>query len=238
MTSTTAEKRSSIGSNPHAPAEAQQLDNIDKTSNELHRDNINASNIDINASSSPPYKVSSNINNSDEPQSIDKQTLLGLIAVYFSVFLDFMGTGIVQPVLPFYANKFNANSVQLGALYSSYSLMTTISCGIMGYVSDRFGRRPSMLLSLCGTMIGFTITGLANNYWTLLTCRFIAGMFGGSMPVAQAYVTDVVPKDRRPKYIAFTGVTMALAFIVGPGIGSGLAEFGIRVPFFVSGLLE
>ena len=74
--------------------------------------------------------------NSDEPGPIDKQTLFGLIAVYFSVFLDMMGISIVQPVLPFYAERFKADSFQLGALYSSYSLMSTFASYAMGKGSD------------------------------------------------------------------------------------------------------
>ena len=85
-------------------------------------------------------------------------------------------------------------------------------------------------------MVGFTVTGLATNYSELLAYRFLTGAFGGSAPIAQAYITDVVPKSQRPKYLAFTGATAALSFIVGPGIGSGLSEFGLRVPFFVSGM--
>ena len=72
-----------------------------------------------------------------EPPPIDKQTLFGLIAVYFSVFLDMMGISIVQPVLPFYAESFNADSFQLGALYSSYSLMSTFASYAMGKASDK-----------------------------------------------------------------------------------------------------
>ena len=91
------------------------------------------------------------------------------------------------------------------------------------------------MFSLFGTMLGFTVTGFAENYYQLLGFRFLTGMFGGSAPIAQAYITDVVPATQRPKYLAFTGASMSLAFIVGPGIGSGLATFDIRIPFFVSG---
>ena len=84
-------------------------------------------------------------------------------------------------------------------------------------------------------MVGFTITGLATNYETLLGYRFLTGAFGGSAPIAQAYITDVVPSTQRSTYLAFTGAVTALSFIIGPGIGSGLSTFGIRIPFFVSG---
>ena len=104
----------------------------------------------------------------------------------------------------------------------------------MGKLSDIFGRKKMVVFSLFGTGFGFLITGFARNYTELLIFRFITGSFGASLSIAQAYVTDLIPKHERPKYLAFVGGVVSLAFVVGPGIGSGFATFGIRVPFFVS----
>ena len=93
--------------------------------------------IDVKFKSEPPTKKKLDNANHDEPPPIDKATLLGLVAVYFSVFLDMMGISIVQPVLPFYAEQFGANSLQLGALYSSYSLMAAFASYAMGKASDK-----------------------------------------------------------------------------------------------------
>ena len=104
----------------------------------------------------------------------------------------------------------------------------------MGKLSDMFGRKKMVLFSLFGTGVGFLMTGFAQDYAQLLTFRFITGLFGSSTSIAQAYVTDLIPKNNRPKYLAFIGGTVSLAFVIGPGIGSGFASFGIRIPFFVS----
>eukprot|EP00486_Rosalina_sp_Unknown_P001230 CAMPEP_0201565300 /NCGR_PEP_ID=MMETSP0190_2-20130828/4314_1 /ASSEMBLY_ACC=CAM_ASM_000263 /TAXON_ID=37353 /ORGANISM="Rosalina sp." /LENGTH=336 /DNA_ID=CAMNT_0047982629 /DNA_START=36 /DNA_END=1047 /DNA_ORIENTATION=+ len=180
------------------------------------------------------YSKSNNDSGDDEPTALTKDNLLSLFIVMFSVFLDFMGVSIVQPILPFYAEIFNASSIQLGALYSSYSAMSLLASLFMGRFSDSFGRKPMILFSLFGTCVGFLCCGLANDYGQLLAFRFLTGLFGATSPVAMAYIADVVPSASRPKYLAATGAVISLAFIMGPGLGSGLAEFGIRVPFFVS----
>eukprot|EP01084_Bolivina_argentea_P098712 177397_1 len=175
---------------------------------------------------------------SEIPSKISNETLISLMIVYFSVFLDTMGVSIVQPVLPFYAELFALNSTQLGGLYSSYSAMAFIATYCMGKVSDWFGRRPVTIFSLFGTCSGFLATGLSQNYNQLLAARFFTGAFGGTGPVAQAYVTDVVPNDKRPKFLAGIGAVMCIAFVIGPGIGAGLKELGgIATPFFASSLM-
>eukprot|EP01083_Nonionella_stella_P003420 9791_1 len=179
-------------------------------------------------------KIPNAIVDPNEPGPLTKDKLVSLWIVYFSVFLDFMGASIVQPILPFYAEKFDANATELGALYSSYAFMTLLSTLFMGKFSDKWGRKPMILFSLFGTTIGFLCTGLAQNYAQLLAFRFLTGFFGGTAPVANAYITDVVPSKDRPKYIPAVGATVAAAFVIGPAIGSGLAEFGIRIPFFAS----
>eukprot|EP01084_Bolivina_argentea_P095331 171419_1 len=173
-------------------------------------------------------------NDPNEPGPLTKQKLVSLLIVYFSVFLDMLGVSIIQPVLPFYAEYFGASATQLGALYSSYSSMLLFATFFYGKISDKWGRKPTVLISLFGTCIGFLLTGLANNYTQLLTFRFIAGLFGATQPVALACITDLVPSINRPKYMGALGAVMAVAFVVGPGLGSGLSEFGIRVPFFVA----
>ena len=159
--------------------------------------------------------------------------------VFFSMFLDMMGISVVAPILPYFGEEFGATSIQIGALITSYSATSTISTLIMGKVSDHFGRRPMVLFSLFGTMIGFLLTGFAQNYNQLLMYRFISGLFGMSRPIAQAFVTDVIAdKLQRNKYLALTGATIGCAFVIGPGIGAGMAAlFGLRAAFFASSVL-
>eukprot|EP00490_Sorites_sp_Unknown_P026910 CAMPEP_0114660420 /NCGR_PEP_ID=MMETSP0191-20121206/19987_1 /TAXON_ID=126664 /ORGANISM="Sorites sp." /LENGTH=331 /DNA_ID=CAMNT_0001888939 /DNA_START=17 /DNA_END=1009 /DNA_ORIENTATION=- len=170
----------------------------------------------------------------NKPKKITNRVFYNILIVYFSVFLDNMGVSIVQPILPYYAAEFDANSVQLGMLYSSYSLMATIATIGMAKGSDRWGRRPMICFSLFGTMSGFLLTGLAWDYWSLLAFRFYTGAFGGSFSVAQAYMTDVCPPNEVEKYLAGVGGTMAIAFIIGPLLGGILWQYGSGVPFFAS----
>ena len=175
------------------------------------------------------------ISNSPDAPPIDKQTLLSLIVVYFSVFLDDMGVSIVSPILPFYAAKFGADSVELGILLAVYQLFMAFSSYGMGKLSDKYGRRKLVLYSLFGTMAGFTLTGFSFDYASLVIFRAITGCFGGSRSIANAYITDVVPRAQRAKYLAFTSLAMSFAFIIGPIVGSSLSIWNIRIPFFVSG---
>mmetsp|Transcript_26889 Transcript_26889/g.44060 ORF Transcript_26889/g.44060 Transcript_26889/m.44060 type:complete len:551 (-) Transcript_26889:90-1742(-) len=170
----------------------------------------------------------------DEPGPLTAQAIISILIVFFSVFLDFMGVSLVQPILPFYAEEFGATPTQLGALYSSYSGMSLLASLFMGKFSDRFGRKPMICFSLFGTCVGFLACGLAQNYGQLLAFRFLTGIFGSSISVALAVITDLVPAPSRPKYLATQGAVVSLAFIMGPGIGSGLAQFNIQVPFFAS----
>eukprot|EP01084_Bolivina_argentea_P154579 269439_1 len=168
------------------------------------------------------------------PIILTKRQQINIYIVYFSVFLDNMGVSVVQPILPYYAAAFDANSLQLGMLYSSYSLMATFATIFMAKMSDHFGRRPMICFSLFGTMTGFLLTGLAWNYESLLAFRFYTGAFGGSFSVAQAYMTDVCPPDVLEKYLAGVGGTMAFAFIVGPLLGGALSQFSLSTPFYAS----
>ena len=125
-----------------------------------------------------PSPKASNIN---EPGPLTKQSLFSLLIVMFSVFLDFMGMSIVQPILPFYAEKFGATPTELGALYSSYAAMTMIAGLFMGKLSDVYGRKPMICFSLFGTCVGMVSCGFVQNYEQLLGCRFFAGAFGATV---------------------------------------------------------
>ena len=162
-----------------------------------------------------------------------------LFTVYFSVFVDYFALSICQPILPFYSEKFNANALELGLLFSSFSLTQTFGAYLMGRISDKLtGRKPMILVGLFGSAIGFAITGFAQDYISLLIYRFITGLFGGTMPVAQAYVTDRVPFDApnngREIYLTYILIGYALAAVAGPIVGSAFAEFSIRTPFFAA----
>src|SRR5262245_19844863 len=157
-----------------------------------------------------------------------------LIVIFTTVFIDLVGFGIVIPVLPFYAEGtvFNATPRTVGFLFASYSIMQLIFSPILGRLSDKYGRRPVLFLSIIGTGIGFLILGFAATVWMLFAGRILDGITGGNISTAQAYIADITTKENRAKGMGLIGAAFGLGFIFGPAIGGILNRWGIHVPFF------
>ena len=162
-----------------------------------------------------------------------------LLVIFITVFIDLVGFGIVIPVLPFYAEgtKFGATPSQVGLLFASYSVMQFIFAPVLGRLSDKYGRRPVLLVSLLGTASGFLILGFANTLWLLFVGRIIDGISGGNISTAQAYIADVTTKEDRAKGMGLIGAAFGLGFVFGPAIGGILSRWGINVPFLFAGVL-
>jgi multidrug resistance protein len=162
-----------------------------------------------------------------------------LLVIFITVFIDLIGFGIVIPVLPFYVEgtKFNASPSTVGLLFASYSTMQLIFSPILGRLSDKYGRRPILLLSLIGTGVGFLILGFATTLWMLFLGRIIDGISGGNISTAQAYIADITTPENRAKGMGLIGAAFGLGFVFGPAIGGVLSRWGINVPFlFAAGL--
>ena len=160
-----------------------------------------------------------------------------LIVIFTTVFIDLVGFGIVIPVLPFYAEgtAFNASPRTVGFLFASYSIMQLIFSPILGRLSDKYGRRPVLFLSIIGTGIGFLVLGFATTVWMLFLGRILDGITGGNISTAQAYIADITTKENRAKGMGLIGAAFGLGFIFGPAIGGILSRWGIHVPFFFAG---
>jgi len=143
-----------------------------------------------------------------------------LLTVFLAVLIDLMGFGIVLPLLPFYASTFHASAIQIGLLYSIYSFAQLIFSPIWGGLSDRFGRRPIMLISTFGASIAYLIFGLAHTLALLFISRLIAGIMGGNISTAQAYVTDVTTHEDRAKGMGLIGAAFGVGFVMGPAIST------------------
>jgi MFS transporter, DHA1 family, tetracycline resistance protein len=162
-----------------------------------------------------------------------------LLVIFITVFIDLIGFGIVIPVLPFYVegSNFNASPRMVGLLFASYSIMQLLFTPVLGRLSDKYGRRPILLISLLGTAAGFLILGLATTLWMLFLGRIIDGISGGNISTAQAYIADVTTPENRAKGMGMIGAAFGLGFIFGPAIGGILSRWGIEVPFlFAAGL--
>lgn len=162
-----------------------------------------------------------------------------LLVIFITVFIDLVGFGIVIPVLPFYVEgtRFNASPRTVGLLFASYSIMQLIFTPILGRLSDKYGRRPVLLVSLVGTGIGFLIFGFATTLWMLFAGRILDGITGGNISTAQAYVADVTTHENRAQGMGMVGAAFGLGFIFGPALGGILSRWGISVPFLFAAAL-
>ena len=160
-----------------------------------------------------------------------------LLVIFVTVFIDLVGFGIVIPVLPYYAEgtRFGATPREVGLLFASYSVMQLIFSPVLGRLSDKYGRRPILLISLLGTCLGFLILGLATTLLMLFIGRIIDGISGGNISTAQAYIADVTTKENRAKGMGLIGAAFGLGFVFGPAIGGILSRWGINIPFLFAG---
>jgi DHA1 family tetracycline resistance protein-like MFS transporter len=160
-----------------------------------------------------------------------------LLVIFITVFIDLVGFGIVIPVLPYYAegSHFGATPREVGLLFASYSVMQLIFSPVLGRLSDRYGRRPILLISLMGTCLGFLILGFATTLTMLFIGRIIDGISGGNISTAQAYIADITTKENRAKGMGLIGAAFGLGFVFGPAIGGILSHWGMNVPFLFAG---
>ena len=154
----------------------------------------------------------------------DRARRRGLAIGRAVVFLDLLGFGIIIPILPFYTRSFpGGTEFVIGLLAASYSAMQFVFAPLLGSLSDRVGRRPVLVLSLCGSVVAWTVFGLADALWLLFLARMVAGAMGGNLSTAQAYVADVTPPERRAAALGYIGAAFGVGFIFGPGLGAVLS---------------
>jgi multidrug resistance protein len=152
-----------------------------------------------------------------------------LSIIFITVFVDLVGFGIIIPLNPYLAKVFGAGPLQVGLLMSIYSLMQFIFSPFWGQISDRKGRRPVILISLLGACLAHFGFAMSTSYTALFLCRMFAGIFGGNIPVAMAYIADVTPEKDRSKGMGLIGAAFGLGFILGPAIGGIFADVGHRI---------
>lgn len=157
-----------------------------------------------------------------------------LAIIYLTVFVDLVGFGIVLPQLPFYVRELGASGIGVGATLTAYSGAQFIASPILGRLSDRVGRRPVILFSLLGTAISLTVSGFAAALWLLIASRALAGLFGGSVGPAQAYIADSTTPRQRARYMGGIGAAIGLGLVVGPAIGAVLSPLGFGTAAFAA----
>jgi DHA1 family tetracycline resistance protein-like MFS transporter len=175
---------------------------------------------------------------SAETEAEDKFLTRPLLIIFLTIFIDLVGFGIVIPLLPFYAEELHATPFDIGILVSSYSLMQFIFSPIWGNLSDRYGRRPILFWTIIGSSAGYWIIGFANILWMLYAGRILAGIMGGNLSTAQAYIADVTSRKNRAKGMGLFGMAFGLGFILGPALAGVLSRFGHTVPFFFAAVMS
>ncbi|UKO99067.1 MFS transporter [Nostoc sp. UHCC 0870] len=139
--------------------------------------------------------------------------------LFLIVFIDLLGFGIILPILPLYAEQFGAEPNEATLLVAIYSLMQFLFAPLWGSLSDRYGRRPIILLTLFGSLIAYTGLGFANSLGILFIARGLAGMMAGNIATAQAYIADITTPANRARGMGIIGAAFGLGFILGPAIG-------------------
>ncbi|MGH8573746.1 MAG: MFS transporter, partial [Gammaproteobacteria bacterium] len=160
------------------------------------------------------------------------------LAVLIAVnFVDMIGFMIVLPLLPFYALKLDATPETVGQLIAAFSIAQLLSAPLWGRVSDRYGRRPALLIGLSASAIAYVVFGFADSVWMLFASRLVQGAGGGTTGVAQAYVADTIEPGDRARALGWLSAATSAGVMVGPVIGSFAAHFGQAAPGLVAAAL-
>ncbi len=146
----------------------------------------------------------------------DKLDFKKLLPVFVIVLIDLLGMTIIIPLMPLYATSFGADAFTIGLLGAAYPLMQFLGAPVLGRLSDRYGRKPILVISQIGTLIGFVVLGFANALWVLFLARLIDGLSGANISTAQAVITDSTTEKNRTQGLGLLGAAFGLGFIVGP----------------------
>ena len=169
--------------------------------------------------------------------SEEKLDFKKILPIFVIVLVGLLGLTVIIPLMPLYATSFGADPFLIGLLGAAYPIMQFIGAPILGRLSDRYGRRPILLISQLGTFIGFLVLGFANSLWMLFLARIIDGISGANISTAQAVITDSTSEKTRTQGLGLLGAAFGLGFVIGPVIAFvSLAMSGndYRVPAFVA----
>jgi DHA1 family tetracycline resistance protein-like MFS transporter len=177
-----------------------------------------------------------------------------LFTIFLVVFVDLLGFSLILPLLPYYAEQYGANDLTVGLLTASYAAAQFFGAPLLGRLSDQYGRRPILLVSIAGTILGFVLLAVAEPLGTalgggliavntaililLFISRILDGLTGGNISVAQAYISDISTPENRNKALGIVGAAFGLGFIIGPAVGGLLSvRFGYAAPAWVAAAL-
>ena len=165
-----------------------------------------------------------------------------LIFIFITIMLDCIGIGIIIPALPDVMRRFVSNESLVAAYFgyfiSIYALLQFLSSPFLGALSDRYGRRPILLLSLIGAALDYVLMAFAPNLWILFIGRMISGLTGANMTVATAYIADISDDKNRAANFGLIGAAFGIGFILGPALGGVLGAHNVHYPFLAAALFN
>lgn len=160
-----------------------------------------------------------------------------LFLLLFSIFVDLLGYGVMLPLLPFYVQAQDGGAAIAGGLMSVYSAVQLVSGPVLGALSDRYGRKPILLICLFGTSLSYLLLGLANSLFVIFLAVFLDGLTGSNLTLAHAYIADSTTAETRSRGMSLAGVAFGLGLMAGPALGGLLSGYGLSVPAFTASFL-
>jgi DHA1 family tetracycline resistance protein-like MFS transporter len=161
-----------------------------------------------------------------------------LLPIFLIVLVDVLALTIVLPLLPFYAERFGASPQTVGLLVASFAACQLVSGPLLGQLSDRYGRKPLLALSQCGTLLGFLLIAQAHALWMVFAGRILDGLTAGNLSLAQAYIADVTAPSQRARAFGVIGVAFGLGFLFGPALSGWLAHYDYTWPMYGAAALS
>jgi DHA1 family tetracycline resistance protein-like MFS transporter len=153
-----------------------------------------------------------------------------LLFIFLTVFLDLLGVGILVPVIPFLIGEYSARGLTVGLVALTFSGAQFLAAPLLGRLSDRWGRRPVLVLSVLGSGLGYVLFALGGALWVYFLARLIDGITGGNISAAQAYIADVSPPEHRVQNFGLLGAAFGLGFLLGPAVGGVLSHYSLHAP--------
>lgn len=173
----------------------------------------------------------------------DTKNKKAILFIFITLLVDCTGIGIIIPVVPTLIQQLTGGNVSEAATYGgwltfAYAIMQFLFSPVLGGLSDRYGRRPVLLISLFGLAVDYLFLFFAPDLWWLFVGRLIAGICGASFTTASTYIADISTNENRAQNFGMIGAAFGLGFIVGPLLGSVFSQFGVRAPFLVAAILS